>query len=67
MQVAGKVNGGECCSKRIVIQSALSDKSELELIKLAADMNGASLSGFVRMAAIEVSKRVVERSERGEF
>lgn len=52
---------------RMVLQAAFSDEGELRLVLDAAKANGASISGFVRMAATEVARRVLNRHEKGEF
>lgn len=52
---------------RLVLQAAFPDEGELRLVLDAAKANGASVSGFVRMAATEVARRVLNRHEKGEF
>ena len=52
---------------RLVLQAAFPNEGELQLVLDAAKANGASVSGFVRMAAPEVSRRVLNRHEKGEF
>ncbi len=50
-----------------IVQAAFPNKEELQLVREAAQANGASVSGFVRMAVVQVARRVLNRHEKGEF
>lgn len=72
MQPDEKVNTQDAAGARVrknskVIQAVFPDEGDIEMVERAAKSNGASVSRFVRMAAVEVAKRVLVRHERGEF
>lgn len=51
------------CQSAAVFQAVISKKEHAELIREAAELVGASVSGFMRASAVKEARRVIKQSK----